>query len=161
MLVKISKAQIAKKEFFDKGKKLPVCVNDGCNKFVVVREWKYWSFKSECGSCTDCRKKKLYKIIDGKKVIKKGTKKTITNDVIIHKKDFCENNDGHLGFSCPVNSNQWNNFLESLDLDHIDGDHMNNKPKNVKTYCKLCHNRKSKETGDWDSNKPSRRNIDN
>ena len=98
--------------------------------------------------------------INVEKVIIKGTKKTIKNNVTIHKKDFCENNDAHLGFSCPVKTNLWNNFLESLDLDHIDGDHINNNPKNVRTYCKLCHSRKSKETGDWDSNKPSRRNID-
>ena len=62
-MIKTSKAKLTKKEFFDKGNKLPICVNEGCENNVVVREWKYWSFKSECGSCTDCRKKKLYKII--------------------------------------------------------------------------------------------------
>ena len=139
----LSKGQQAKKEFLDKGNKLPLCVNEGCNNDVVVREWKYWSFKSECGRCINARKKGLK--IPGIK---------------IHKKDFCENKDGHLGFLCPVKTNLWKDYLESLDLDHLDGDHMNNTPDNVKTYCKLCHNRKSKETGDWDSNKPSGRDID-
>ncbi len=157
---KTSKGKLTEKEFYEKGHKLPTCVNVGCENNIAVREWKNWSFKSECTSCTDCRKRKLYKIIKGEKVIKIGTKKTIKNDKIIHKKDVCENNNGHLGFSCPVKINVWKDFLESLDLDHIDGDHMNNKPKNVKTYCKLCHNRNSKAKGHWDSNKPSRRNID-
>tara|TARA_B100000787_G_C16134799_1_gene269088 strand:- start:48 stop:536 length:489 start_codon:yes stop_codon:yes gene_type:complete len=157
---KLSKAQLTKKEFYTKGNKLPVCVNTGCKNSVTVREWKYWSFKSECASCTDCRKRKLYKIVDSQKIITKGTKKTIKNDKIIHKKNFCENNDSHLNFTCPVDITLWESFLESLDLDHLDSDHMNNIPENVKTYCKLCHNRKSKDTGDWNSNKASSRNID-
>ena len=141
---KKSKAQIAKEDFLKKGNKIPVCVNNGCENNVTVREWKYWSFKSECSTCINDRKKEK-------------TRKGIT----IHKKKFCENVDGHLKFDCPVISKElWKDFLESLDLDHIDGDHMNNTPANVRTYCKLCHNRKSKHTGDWNSNKPSRRNID-
>jgi len=140
---KKSAAKVAKEKFFAKGKKLPICVNNGCDNKVVVREWKYWSFKSECSRCTRCRKEGI----------------TIPK-VTIHKKTFCENNDGHLGFTCPVKVTQWKYFQESLDLDHDDGDHMNNNPNNVKTYCKLCHSRKSKEGGDWNSTKPSARNID-
>jgi len=145
----LSKSQIAKNAFYDAGNKLPTCVNEGCNNNVIVREWKYWSFKSECSRCTQARKHN--KKIDG---------------VQIHKKNYCENLDGHLGFRCPVKTSTiqeaieaWKEYLASLDLDHEDGDHLNNNPKNVKTYCKLCHNRKSKNTGDWNSNKPSRRDI--
>lgn len=139
-----SKSAIAKKQFFDQGNKLPICVNEGCNNFVTVREWKNWSIKSECTSCISARKRGI---------TREGVK--------IHKKNYCENFDGHLNFDCPVKEKKtWKDFLESLDLDHIDGDHMNNKPSNVRTYCKLCHNKKSKHTGDWNSNKPSRRKID-
>ena len=155
-----TKSAQAKKQFYADGHTLPKCVNDGCTKDVVVREWKNWSIKSECTSCIDCRKNKKYIIQNNKKIIKKGSKRSIINDIIIHKKDFCENFNSHLGFKCPVNKEEWSDFAESLDLDHLDGNHMNNTPINVKTYCKLCHNRKSKQTGDWNSNKPSRRKID-
>ena len=57
------------------------------------------------------------------------------------------------------NKEDWNDFQESLHLDHFDGDHANNKPENLKTYCALCHSRKSKEDGDWSSHRDSRRNI--
>ena len=135
----ISQAQ--KRKFFNEGNSLPICVNEGCGRNVVVREWKYWSFKSECSRCTNARKKGI-----------------ILEDVKIHKKTHCENNDGHLGFSCPVeNIDSWVNFQNGLDLDHTDGDHSNNVPQNVKTYCKLCHGRKGREGGDFDSNKESGR----
>ena len=159
-MIKISKGQKAKQEYLKKGYKIPICVNIGCDNQITPREWKNFSLKSECTSCADCRKRKLYVTENGKRIIKAGTKKTIKNDKIIHKKDFCENRDSQLGFACPVKINDWSDFSESLDLDHIDGDHENNVPKNVKTYCKLCHNRRSKNKGDWNSNKSSRRNIE-
>lgn len=134
---------IAKKRFFAEGNELPICVNTGCNNDVVVREWKYWSWKSECSRCTRARKEGI--TVPGVK---------------IHKKTFCENKDGHLGFKCPVNPTLWKDYLESLHLDHKDGDHMNNTHTNVLTYCNLCHTRKSKNDGDWNSNKPSARDID-
>lgn len=131
-----------KAKFFAEGHSLPHCVNEGCNNFVQVREWKYWSFKSECSACATARKKGV-------------TRPNITQ----HKKNYCEN-DGHLGFSCPVPRDGWVGFENSLDLDHLDGDHYNNVPANVKTYCKLCHGRKSLENGDCNSNKSSARRIE-
>ena len=131
-----------KAKYFAEGHSLPTCINEGCDNHVQVREWKYWSFKSECSSCATARKKGI-------------TRPGVTQ----HKKDYCENHDGHLGFSCPVPRDGWIGFQNSLDLDHLDGDHNNNVPSNVKTYCKLCHGRKSLENGDCNSNKSSARNI--
>jgi hypothetical protein len=135
-------SQQMKERFFAEGHQLPTCVNVGCNNKVLVREWKYWSFKSECSRCTNARKNG--KIISG---------------VTIHKKPHCENHDGHLGWTCPVPRDGWVGFENSLDLDHLDGDHHNNVPENVKTYCKLCHGRKSLINGDCDSNKVSGRKL--
>ena len=138
-----SLSKIQKEKFYSKGNVLPKCINDGCENDVAVREWKYWSFKSECSSCQNHRKK-------GKN----------RPGVTIHKKNFCENIDGHLGFKCPVRSKKiWENFLQSLDLDHADGDHNNNIPDNVKTYCKLCHGKKSIDSGDCYSKKSSARKF--
>ena len=103
-----------KEKFFAEGHTLPTCVNDGCSNNVQVREWKYWSFKSECSTCATARKK-------GRTVA----------GVTRHKKAYCENHDGHLGWLCPVN--EWTGFENSLDLDHLDGNHYNNIPDNVKT----------------------------
>jgi hypothetical protein len=104
------------------------------------------------------RKDKQYVLEEGIKYVvdKKGRK----TGVIIHKESYCENFDGHLGFMCPVPKNAWEHFLMSLDLDHVDGNHYNNDPSNIRTYCKLCHGRKSIKNGDCNSNKPSARKID-
>lgn len=136
-------SQQMKAKFYAEGHTLPTCVNEGCSNFVQVREWKNWSFKSECSACMNARKKGI-------------TRPGITQ----HKKTYCENHDGHLGFSCPVPHDEWNGFESSLDLDHLDGDHYNNIPSNVKTYCKLCHGRKSLINGDCNSNKSSSRRIE-
>ena len=129
-----------KEKFFAEGHILPTCVNDGCDNYVQVREWKYWSFKSECSSCASARKKGINR-----------------PGVTKHKKNYCENHDGHLGWTCPVST--FEGFEASLDLDHLDGDHHNNTPSNVKTYCKLCHGRKSLINGDCNSNKASTRRM--
>mgnify|MGYP006112262011 FL=1 len=122
-----------KEKFYKEGNILPFCINKGCSNNIAVREWKNWSFKSECSSCMNARKEN--RDIPG---------------VIRHKKRYCENNDSRLGFNCPVHPSEWDSFQESLDMDHLDGNHFNNVPENVDTYCKLCHFRKSKEEGDWD-----------
>lgn len=136
-------SQTMKEKFYAEGYELPKCVNQGCSNKVTVREWKYWSFKSECSGCTNARKKRIER-----------------PGITIHKKTYCENHDGHLGFDCPVPHDKWKGFESSLDLDHLDGDHYNNIPENVRTYCKLCHGRKSLENGDCNSNKQSSRKIE-
>jgi len=136
-------SQQMKQKYFAEGHQLPKCLNTGCNGNVLVREWKYWSFKSECSTCTSARKKGITR-----------------PGIIQHKKTFCENEDGQLGWVCPVPRDGWIGFENSLDLDHLDGDHQNNIPSNVKTYCKLCHGRKSLINGDCNSNKQSSRVIE-
>jgi hypothetical protein len=136
-------SQQMKQKYFTEGHQIPKCLNTGCNGNVLVREWKYWSFKSECSTCTSARKKGITR-----------------PGIIQHKKSFCENEDGQLGWVCPVPRDGWIGFENSLDLDHLDGDHHNNVPSNVKTYCKLCHGKKSLINGDCNSNKQSSRVIE-
>jgi hypothetical protein len=150
-------SKIMKRKFYDEGREEPKCVNFGCNNKVTCREWKYWSFKSECNRCMTARKEKRYIIEENIRyfVDKKGKKL----NVIMHKEVFCENHDGHLGFKCPVPHENWSGFESGLDLDHVDGNHYNNDPSNVRTYCKLCHGKKSIESGDCNSNKSSARSF--
>jgi len=136
-------AREQKQKFYEEGYILPLCINEGCSNDIAVREWKNWSFKTECSPCMNARKEN--RNIPG---------------VIRHKKRYCENIDARLGFKCPVHPSEWNFFQESLDMDHLDGNHFNNIPENVDTYCKLCHFRKSKEVGDWDRWRDTSRKIE-
>jgi len=150
-------SSIMKEKFYNDGYEEPKCVNPGCNNKVTCRNWGNWSFKSECNRCMTARKEKRYIIEDGIRffVDKKGN----NIGIIMHKETFCENHDGHLGFLCPVPHSNWPGFESGLDLDHVDGNHYNNEPENVRTYCKLCHGRKSIESGDCSSKKSSARNF--
>lgn len=140
----MSISNIQKQKYFDQGLSLPKCINIGCDNDVAVRNWSNWSFKTECSRCQRIRKNN--QVVEG---------------ITIHKKKYCENIDGHLGFKCPVpNKENWIGFeIGCLDLDHLDGNHYNNHIDNVKTYCKLCHNRKSIENGDCSNKKMSSRNF--
>ena len=141
----MSNSSDMKEKYFLQYESLPRCVNEGCDKYVSIREWKYWSFKSECGRCSKARK--LGKTLQG---------------VIIHKKKYCENRDSHLGFDCPVpkDFNNWGDFKMALDMDHINGNRVDNRTENVKTYCKLCHYRKTNESGDTNRWKESSYRIE-
>ena len=63
------------------------------------------------------------------------------------RKNYCENIDGRLGFKCTTTI-YWDGML---DVDHIDGNHNNNKSDNLQTLCKCCHAYKSNINEDWKS----------
>lgn len=62
-----------------------------------------------------------------------------------YRKNFCENVDGRLGFVCTTTIH-WNGML---DVDHKDGNHLNNNPKNLQTLCKCCHSYKTNVSEDY------------
>jgi hypothetical protein len=139
--------QQMKQKFLDEGHVLPSCVNSNCIRPVMVRDWKNWSIKSECGTCYKARVS--------------GFVGSAMAGITIHKKEFCENVDGRLGWKCPVPSEAWKNLdmLNALDLEHLDGDHFNNVCENVDTICKLCHGKKSVMNNDFSNRKDSARKI--
>lgn len=55
-----------------------------------------------------------------------------------YRKDYCENVDARLGFTCTTTIVH----MVQLDVDHKDGNHLNNKVKNLQTLCKCCHSYK-------------------
>ena len=63
-----------------------------------------------------------------------------------HRKTYCENTDGRLGFTCTSTSvdAEW-----QLDADHINGNPSDNRPENIQTLCKCCHPIKTKLEGDY------------
>ena len=77
-----------------------------------------------------------------------------------YRKDYCENQDGRLGFVCQAVFPS-EDVLNSLgieygvaphfDVDHIDGNPRNNKPENLQTLCKCCHSVKNLINKDYKS----------
>lgn len=145
---KMYKPKSKNKEFLEKwnqtGNTIPKCINQGCNKYVSIRHWSAQgnpSLKTECSRCSNVRIKG--KTIDG---------------ITFHKKKYCENKDSILGFKCPMNSKRYSEFPSDIyDMDHLDGNHYNNVTGNLVTICKVCHARKGKENGDFNSQKKSSR----
>ena len=121
-----------KERYLAEGNNIPTCVNQGCNNNVIVRDWKYYSFKHVCSNCNSRHKKGL----------------PMRHGVKSYKKRYCENIDGRLGFECPVRTdfNFPNNVLHG---DHIDGDHENNKMENLQPLCSICHMIKGQKSGDF------------
>lgn len=127
-----------------KGNTIPTCINKGCGNIVAIRHWSAQgdpSLKTECSRCSNARTKN--KNIDG---------------IIFHKKNFCENKDKMLGFTCPMDKDRYNEFPSDIyHMDHLDGNHYNNTLQNLKTFCAICHTRKGKESGDFNAFKKSSR----
>jgi len=139
-----SKSAQCREAWLQKGKTIPICINHGCIKEVAVRHWSAQgdpSLKTECSRCSSNRIKR--KTLDG---------------ITYHKKTYCENKDSILGFKCPMDSERYSEFPSDIyDMDHLDGNHHNNVPGNLVTICKVCHARKGKESGDFNSQKKSSR----
>jgi hypothetical protein len=74
-----------------------------------------------------------------------------------HRKNYCENVDGRLGFTCTFTAptpqqleatGLDGTFQGWLQVDHKDGNHTNNDPRNLQTLCACCHNIKTYQNGD-------------
>jgi hypothetical protein len=63
-----------------------------------------------------------------------------------YRKDYCENVDGRLGFTCTstIINLEW-----QLDADHINGNPTDNRPENIQTLCKCCHPIKTMQAQDY------------
>jgi 5-methylcytosine-specific restriction endonuclease McrA len=126
------------------GNSLPICINPGCSNTVTIRHWSAQgdpSLKTECGRCQGARK-------TGKEI----------EGVTIHKKKYCQNKDGMLGFTCPMDPTRYDEFPSDIyQMDHFDGNHNNNTPENLITFCSICHTTKGKRNGDFNAFKASSR----
>ena len=66
------------------------------------------------------------------------------------KKTYCENIDGRLnGYKCTTTIP----YKGALELDHIDGNVLNNVVDNIQTLCKVCHSYKSHLSHDFKKNR--------
>ena len=74
-----------------------------------------------------------------------------------YRKNYCENIDGRLGFKCTFTAptpeqltsiGMREDYQGWLQVDHIDGNHLNNDESNLQTLCACCHNVKTFANGD-------------
>ena len=110
--------------------KRPTCINHGCNKKVT-----------HCGSryrpvCASCHMAGYGKI-------------EYPYGVLPFKTGICTNQDGHLNFKCAIDYRRASWAIGKTQIDHIDGNHLNNTLKNCEELCSLCHTFKGMLTGDF------------
>lgn len=129
--------------FKDTGQPRPVCINHGCDKPVAFNHRSATGHRTLRSVCSTCH------VTGYGKANKNGEIGKYPTGVISFKKTYCENNDGRLGYMCTATIMG----THQLELDHIDGNHINNFPHNVQTLCKNCHSHKSGLFGDHKKNK--------
>ena len=107
----------------------PICLNHGCHTLVTSSGQRWRPF------CAKCHKAGF-----GNGTLGKG--------VIPFKTGKCTN-DGSLGFECPTDYIKAPWAIGMTEIDHHDGNHLNNDIKNAKELCPMCHKMKSKLFGNF------------
>lgn len=108
----------------------PICLNPGCGRYVTHcgRRWRPF-----CISCHIA-----------------GYKKTpLPAGVTPFKTGKCRNSDGHLGFVCGWDYEKSPWAIGLTQVDHKDGNHLNNTPENGDELCDPCHTMKGIMQGDY------------
>jgi len=165
------------------GDNRPQCGVPGCdNPAVIIRtdkktghkHWRRAAWIQEqhpeatdiwcCSSCHSANIAKKHGVPTAAHVTAKRHGLTITeyqhrnHPYLKHRKDYCENRDGRLGFECtytaptPVQLESTGldkGFKGWLQVDHKDGNHTNNSPENLQTLCACCHYIKTYQNGDY------------
>jgi len=138
----------------------PTCTTEGCNsKVVAIR-----NYYADTGAKVQVNWRKYCSKCHNKRTAEKHGLNTITeitarrngfNSAVEYlnskhpyrryRKDYCENEDGRLGFVCTTTI-VWDG---QLDVDHIDGDPSHDNEENLQTLCKCCHAYKSYKEKDY------------
>ena len=108
----------------------PICLNEGCGMNVTCSGSRWRPFCSRC-----------HKAGYGAAVLKEG--------VVAFKTGKCSNQNGHLGFTCGIDYEKAPWAKGQTQIDHIDGNHLNNVPDNCDELCDMCHTYKGKLMGDF------------
>ena len=114
----------------------PTCINYGCNSPVVYSSTDSKGNKRWRIHCSNCQKASY-----GATQHRPG--------VTPYKTGRCSNVDGHLGFPCPMDYGKAPWAVGQTEVDHSDGNHMNNNLDNLDELCPICHKEKGKRAGDF------------
>jgi hypothetical protein len=119
----------------------PVCMNLGCNNLAhCVQDYKNGTanYRWVCSSCH------LHNLADNYGMALNEFNNR-NHPYRKHRKKYCENIDGRLGYVCTVTI-VWDGVL---DVDHKNGDPSNNDLNNLQTLCKCCHAYKTNQSRDY------------
>ena len=125
----------------------PICINYGCKKYCTYST--PGRFRPLCSRCHKAGFKYVLKrkMADG--TIKVYPPVELAEGVTPFKTGKCSNQNGHLGFPCPMDYKKASWAIGRTELDHKDGDHTNNTVENIQELCPVCHVEKSKQCGDY------------
>lgn len=121
----------------------PTCINRGCSKPVTYSGVDSYGDKRWRPHCSHCQAASY-----GKHPHAKG--------VTPFKTGKCSNINGSLGlgFTCLIDWKRVPTWAKGMtEIDHIDGNYLNNVRKNVAELCPMCHKLKSQYYGDLNGRK--------
>lgn len=114
------------------------CANHGCNESVTYSGTRIDGTKRWRPHCSHCQGASY-----GRHPHREG--------VTPYKTGQCNNEDGKLGWDCMT---AWEYIDRAVDtwiteIDHINGDHTDNRIENLQELCVLCHKKKGKTEGNF------------
>lgn len=128
----------------------PICITPGCGKERQVYNRRKDGSPIYRHLCQYCH---LMKLAEKHGMQNLTQFKNSIHPYRKHRKTYCENIDGRLGYKCTTTI-----MIEAqLDVDHIDGNPANNDPDNLQTLCQCCHKYKTLVNEDYKT--PGRREL--
>lgn len=122
----------------------PLCETEGCDKHAVRCNWKADgspAWRRWCSGCHSRRTaarhglKRISQLTAQRASMTETEYKNQYHPYLKHRRDFCENRDGRLGYRCRYKIRH----SAQLQVDHINGNPRDNSVTNLQTLCANCH----------------------